>query len=379
MNIRTVKKILPAVLLSLLCGCASEQVVIEPCQVSGVPAVRLKNDCISAEIAPECSGIFSALRMNGSPAMIAPVVYRVEEDDLLPPEREQNAAGGRAALWGFQIRPYSMTLQRSGRMPDGSGLVEMDCRHWLGQPLTMTRTIRLHPGETRFLITTTVKNSADAEQQISLWENFVGLLRGDGLADELLFPVKGGVSRIGNYGVKHFKSDALFRKVQKLDKGSYKIAVREPWAARSRTGAPLLVLRAVRLGPQGFFYTWSGTELEHTTEAVQTSAAVPPGGTCSFEVEYLVFPEMPDFRGLCGDSAVGMTVRENQVVFTLAACRRLEAGEFRVAGLGAAATGVIEPGKTVQVSFPRPEKWRMDVPVCGTFQGVNFTLLPLFP
>ena len=379
MNIRTVKKILPAVLLSLLCGCASEQVVIEPCQVSGVPAVRLKNDCISAEIAPECSGIFSALRMNGSPAMIAPVVYRVEEDDLLPPEHEQNAAGGRAALWGFQIRPYSMTLQRSGRMPDDSGMVEMSCPHWLGQPLIMTRTYCLSPGESRFRVATTVKNTAAVEQQISLWENFSGLLRRDNLADELLFPVKGGVSQLGNYGVKYFESDVLFRKVQNQDKASYKLAVREPWAARSRTGAPLLVLRAVRLGPQGFFYTWSGTEQEHTTEAVQTSAEVPPGGTCSFEVEYLVFPEMPDFRGLCGDSAFGMTVRENQVVFTLAACRRLEAGEFRVAGLGAAATGVIEPGKTVQVSFPRPEKWRMDVPVCGTFQGVNFTLLPLFP
>lgn len=376
---RMMREILPAALLVLLCSCASDQVFVESCQVSGVSAVRLKNDCISAEIAPECSGIFSGLRMNGGSSLIAPVVYRIEEDDLLPPVREQNAAGGRAALWGFPIRPYSMTLQRSGRLPDGSGMVEMSCSHWLGQPLIMTRTYCLFPEESRFRVATTVKNTAAVEQQISLWENFSGLLQGDNLADELLFPVKGGVSRLGNYGVKYFESDVLFRKVQNQDKASYKLAVREPWAARCRTGAPLLVLRAVRLGPQGFFYTWSGTELEHTTEAVQTSAAVPPGGTCSFEVEYLVFPEMPDFRGLCGDSAVGMTVRENQVVFTLAACRRLEAGEFRVEGLGAAVAGVIEPGKTVQVSFPRPEKWRMDVPVSGTFQGVSFTLLPLFP
>lgn len=378
MNICLTGKILPAALL-LLCGCASDQVVLESCRVSGVPAIRLKNDRVSAEIAPECSGIFSGLRTESGSSMTAPVVYRIEEDDLLPPVREQNAAGGRAALWGFPIHPYSMTLQRAGHTPDGGGIVEMSCNHWLGQPLRMTRTVRLAPGESRFRIAVAVKNIAAAEQSISLWENFSGLLREDNLADELLFPVKGGVSRIGNYGVKFFQSDVLFRKVQTQDKASYKLAVREPWAARCRTGAPLLVLRAGQPGPLGFFYTWSGTDLEHTSEAVQSAVQVKRGGTCTFEAEYLVFPEMPDFRGLCGDTAIGMTVREGQVIFTLAACRRLEAGTFQVNGLGTVAAGVLEPGKTIQVKFPCPEGWRTDVPVEGNFQGMNFTLLPLFP
>ena len=347
------------VAIVLLSGCCSGKVSVTAQKVCGQDAYELRNQYVAADIVPDMSGIFVHLRSkNGSRwhRMTKPLVCSVTVDDLLPEIYEQNDAGGRACLWGHPIRVYQLKTLRAEVDRNGNGHLEMNGRYWLSTNLSMTRCVKLKPDRSMFTVVTKVTNIGKEPVTVSLWENFSGLLITGIHADELIFPVRGNVSRIGKDGTRHFPEDQLARKNPGTDKGVYRLPPNGNWMARRQTNAPLLVLRFPQgLGKNGMFYTHYGAEpTVNTSEAIREPFTLKPGESGSFEIEYLVFAGLDNMNAFCGDVVINCCLEKDEIVFQLASFRKLDPGKLRLPNIGESEVGLLSPGDSRSIRFKRP-------------------------
>ncbi len=346
-------------LLLLLSGCAGVKLTTK--EVCGKSAYELSNRYVSADIVPEMSGVFTQLKSRGfftSHMLTKPSKFTEETDDLLPSVCEQNDAGGRACLWKNPIRPYRMKPLQAQVTPEGRGIIEMHCRYWLATDLELTRRITLAPDESRFQLTTLAVNGGSKDVTVQLWENFSGRLVPGERSDELIFPVKGKVSRIGRDSARLYPEDGLAIKNPDTDRGAYRMAPNGNWMARRRSNAPLLVIRFPEgLGKNGLFYTHYGPDSTvNTSEGVKTPILLKPGEKTSLNIEYLIFAGLDNVNALCGDVAINCRLTPEEIVFSLASCRKVDAGLLKVPGTGEAHIGTLCPGKSRSFRFKRPAK-----------------------
>lgn len=374
--------------LLLLTGCSGAR--LEPSEASGVESRVLSNRYLRAEVVPDACGAVVSLQYRPTGTVLTePFEYSVSKIDLLPDQVSANAAGSRTWLWKEKnMLSARFTVQRELNTPD-LGEVVMSARYYQGTGVVLERRIQLERNSSELKLFLTFRNPGKSAVTVIPWENAVMQLNPERM-DDVLLPVRGGVGRVGEYGVQRVENDRIFADDATVFSKEVKIAPARGWIARRNAGSPLIL--AIRtdmknLQPDGFFYSWKmqGNSPVHTMEIIFTPFLLKPGAEKTFEVDYLVFQGLEDLKEICGDIGLDCRVTDSQINLSLCGVRPVAADTLSLVlkssegpefSLGKINVPALNPGKAERLTFRLPPLSKGEYRILGKFgSGKEFTLL----
>jgi len=375
--------------LLALTGCYSE-CRLEPSELSGTESRVLSNRYLRAEVVPAVCGAVVSLQYRPTGVFLTePFEYSIRKIDLLPDQASANAAGSRTWLWKEKNMLCSrFTVQGESSGPDLCETV-LSARYYQGTPVTLERRIRLERNSSALKLFLTFRNPGKKECTVIPWENGVMQLNPERM-DNVLIPGRGGVDRIGEYGVQRLERDRIFVDDATVHAKEVKIAPARNWIARRNTASPLIL--AVRtdmknLLPEGFLYAWKmqGNSPVHTMEIIFSPFPLKSGAEKTLEVDYLIFQGLTDLKEICGDTGIDCRVTDSKIRFFLCGARPVAADTLSVVlkssggreiVLGNAKIPSLTPGDVETFSFDLPSLLAGEYRIGGTFgSGKKFTLL----
>ncbi len=375
-------------LLSLT-GCYSGA-RLETSEVSGAESRILSNRYLRAEIVPDvCGAVVSMQYRPTGTVLTEPFEYSVRKIDLLPDQPFANAVGSRTWLWKEKNMLCSrFTVQREVNTPDLCEVV-MSARYYQGTGVVLERRIQLERNSSVLKLFLTFRNSGKNEVTVIPWENAVMQLNPERM-DDVLLPARGGVGRVGEYGVQRTENDRIFADNSTVFSKEVKIAPVRGWIARRNVGSPLIL--AIRtdmknLQPDGFFYSWKmqGNSPVHTMEIIFTPFLLKPGAEKTFELDYLVFQGLADLKEICGDVGIDCRATESQINLSLSGVRPIAADTLSLVlkssggwefPIGKRNVPALVPGKVEMLTFAVPVLSKGEYRIFGKFgSGKEFILL----
>lgn len=375
--------------LLALTGCYSE-CRLEPSEISGTESRVLSNRYLRVEVVPAvCGGVVSLQYLPTGVFLTEPFEYSVRKIDLLPDQPSANVTGARTWLWKEKNLLCSrFSVQKELNTPD-SCETDLSARYFQGTPVTLERRVQLQRNSSMLKLFLTFRNPGKKVCTVIPWENAAIQLKADRV-DDVLMPGRGGVDRIGDYGVQRLEKDCIFVDNVAVYSKEVKIPPARNWIARRNVGSPLIL--AIRtdmkeLLPDGFFYSWKmgANSPLHTMEIIFTPFTLAPGAEKTLEVDYLVFEGLTDLKEICGEIGIDCRLTDSKINLSLSSACPVAADKLSVilkssAGretvLGNIKTPALIPGEVESFTFDMPSLPAGEYHICGAFgSGKTFTLL----